>query len=546
MITGLQGHRSGIISVDFHPTRLTSIVSLSEDGTIKTWEVDFPKFRKVPFSFRCIATTRTHKAQQVSYSPGGECITSCGDQDSDNPENHTFRMCSAQVTSAPSHTAKVDSLFVSPDGSTIASRSKDQIMLWSRQGEFQACLVEPLALNDICAAAFSTGGGLIAGGGVKGRIVIWEIPSTATADNDSTVIRLLGETVSYEHRGHLCLTPTKLFRYTKEYQTHIHSQEITALTFCPSMPWLASAANDGKVIIWDTDRENPLWCMEHTRELIDVDVVSLTFLTATALLLGIAWPSCGMRVSPRLWTVCKRLWQLENRETDGIWVPICKNNQGNIHEEDARELHKMSLTGPPLMSNESIMPYKWHCDDQESLLSAREQSDSVPLAFFKHSRPITAVLQGNNQAMVFGDVEGGVFFVVGHSKKTEDVDRIQLWVELYEEPWTVILHLSKTSTLSSLHHIIYDKGGIPITAQSAHYLCLKKGSHSQTLPRSSEILATCGIKEGDTIKVFCRLLGGGGQQQTEQGWEAFHLCISGYVPGGRRLPCPATPSKTGT
>ena len=173
----------------------------------------------------------------------------------------------------------------------------------------------------------------------------------------------------------------------------------------------------------------------------------------------------------------------------------------------------MSLTGPPLRSNESIMPYKWHCDDQESLLSAREQSDSAPLAFFKHSKPITAVLQGINQAMVFGDVEGGVFFVVDHSKKTEVVDKIQLWVELYTEPWVVIVHLSKTSTLSSLHHSIYDKGGIPIAAQSAHYLCVEKGSHSQTLPTSSEILATYGIKEGDTIKVLCRLLGGGGNNK---------------------------------
>jgi WD40 repeat protein len=228
------------------------------------------------------------------------------------------------------------------------------------------------------------------------------------------------------------------------------------------MPWLASAGNDGKVIVWDTDRGSPLWCIEHTRELIDVDVVSLTFLPATALLLGIAWPSRGRRASPRSWTVHKRLWQLKNRETDGIWVQECKNTQGNFLEEDARELHKMSLTGTPLRSNDSTMPYEWHCDDQGSLLSVRAQSDSTPLAFFKHLRPITAVLQGNNQIMVFGDVEGGVFFVVDHSKRTEDGDKIQLWVELYEEPWTVTVHLSKTSTFSSLHHSIYDKAGIPI------------------------------------------------------------------------------------
>jgi hypothetical protein len=115
--------------------------------------------------------------------------------------------------------------------------------------------------------------------------------------------------------------------------------------------------------------------------------------------------------------------------------------------------------------------------------------------------------------MVFGDIEGGVFFVVDHSKKTEDVDKIQLWVELYEEPWTVTVHLSKTSTLSSLHHSIYDKAGIPMAAQSAHYLSTKKGSHSQTLPRSTETLATWGIKEEDTIKVLCRLHGGGGNNK---------------------------------
>jgi hypothetical protein len=241
--------------------------------------------------------------------------------------------------------------------------------------------------------------------------------------------------------------------------------------------------------------------------------VSLTFLTATALFLGISWPSCGMRASPRSWTVHKRLWQLKNRGTDGIWVQKLKNTQGNFLEEDARELYKMSLKGTPLRSSDSIMPYEWHCEDQESLLLARTQSDSTPLAFFKHLRPITVVLQGNNQIMVFGDVEGGVFFVVDHSKKTEDVDKIQLWVELYKEPWTVTVHLSKTSTLSSLHHSIYDKAGIPIASRSAHYLCSKKGSHSQILPSSSETLVTWGIKGEDTIKVFCRLLGGGGNNK---------------------------------
>ena len=165
------------------------------------------------------------------------------------------------------------------------------------------------------------------------------------------------------------------------------------------------------------------------------------------------------------------------------------------------------------MRNESIMPYNWHCDDQGSLLLAREQSDSAPLAFFKHSRPITAVLQGNNQVMVFGDAEGGVFFVIDHNTRTEGTGMTQLWVECYEEPWLFILHLPKKSTISFLYHSIYDRLGIPIAAQNAHYLCLKKGSHSQTLPRYSEMLATCGIKEGDTIKVVCRLFGGGGNNK---------------------------------
>jgi hypothetical protein len=203
---------------------------------------------------------------------------------------------------------------------------------------------------------------------------------------------------------------------------------------------------------------------------------------------------------------------LENQGTDGIWVQKCKNTQGNFLEEDARELHKMNLNGTSLGSSDGTMPYEWYCEDQASLLLARAQPDSTPLAFFKHSRPITSVLQGNNQ-MAFGDIEGGVFFVVDHSKKTEDADKIQLWVELYEEPWLVIVHLSKTSPLSSLYHSIYHEAGIPTAAQSAHYLCSKKGSQYQTLPNSSETLATWGLKEEDTIKVFCRLLGGGGNNK---------------------------------
>jgi hypothetical protein len=111
--------------------------------------------------------------------------------------------------------------------------------------------------------------------------------------------------------------------------------------------------------------------------------------------------------------------------------------------------------------------------------------------------------------MVFGDAEGGVFFVVDYNTRTEGADMIQLWVEFYKEPWLLILHLPKKSTISSLYDSIYDRLGIPIAAQNTHYLRF----HSQTLFKSSEILATCGIEEDATIKVLCRLFGGGGNNK---------------------------------
>jgi hypothetical protein len=90
----------------------------------------------------------------------------------------------------------------------------------------------------------------------------------------------------------------------------------------------------------------------------------------------------------------------------------------------------MGLVGTPLKSNETstTTPYVWHYaprrEGQGSLLLVRERPDSAPLTFFKHTRPITTLLQGNSQIMVFGDREGKVSFIVTHNTQAEDKDMI--------------------------------------------------------------------------------------------------------------------------
>jgi hypothetical protein len=422
-------------------------------------------------------------------------------------------MCSEEIFLEPVLSDQVDSLLLAPDRQTIASRGRDRIMIWDMQGRCQACLEEfpgaQLSLSGISAAAFSTCGRFIAGGGDTGRITVWEITNRVTTDSYSNDKRFQGGTISSEHRFHLCLTPIKLFKFTQGNLPYLHGQRVQALTSSPTMTWLESAAADRKIIIWDTGRECPLWCME-SLELETVSVVSLTFPTTTTLFLGCALAGA----SPLSRTVYRKKWQLDNRETNGNWELVDKDIQ-ETSEANVPKLLQMGLTGTPLKNNETstTIPYPCHYasrrEGRGSLLLARERPDSAPLTFFKHTRPITTLLQGNSQIMVFGDTEDRVSFIVGHNTQTEDKDMIQLWVQFCREPWMTTLHLPRMSTISSLYNRIYDILQISTMAQSVNFLSFK----SRTLFKSEDALASHGIGADSTVQLNCRLLGGGGNHK---------------------------------
>ncbi|MBZ0294853.1 MAG: WD40 repeat domain-containing protein [Anaerolineae bacterium] len=179
-----------LISADFSPANAAQILLGDVQGDIRVWDLSRANgLLEVTF-------LQGHQAETsaVAYNPDGSLIASVGtvaNTLADIDRNNAILVWSVaevqQVQALGGHTARVNALDFSPDGTLLASGSgtinaeDNSVRLWN------TATGEPVAVLEghsapVRAVAFSPDGTLLVSASLDGMIILWDIASRAQID----------------------------------------------------------------------------------------------------------------------------------------------------------------------------------------------------------------------------------------------------------------------------------------------------------------------------------------------------------------------------
>ncbi|MCX2953651.1 hypothetical protein [Lentzea sp. NEAU-D7] len=149
-------------SVAFHPGG--TLVSAGEDGDVTAWDLD---------SRKPVRTIAEHDGPVTSLALAGNVVASGG-------ADRTIRLVDPASAAPPrtfpvAHTAAVEALALSPDGTVLASGGNDgRIVLWDVEHSRELAVLGELgnALRDI---AFTPDGRTLITGDAGGAVIFWDV-----------------------------------------------------------------------------------------------------------------------------------------------------------------------------------------------------------------------------------------------------------------------------------------------------------------------------------------------------------------------------------
>lgn len=179
------------------------------------------------------------------------------------------------VSEVQGHSADIDSVTFSADGSMLASGSKDHsVRLWNADlSESQLLEAHSEIVRDI---AFSPDGTLLASGGLDGKISVWD---TASASLLQAFDSGLGQvwSVTFHPSGSLLAasgyaSQINVFRVATGTQVYSLEEKATSLAFSPDGTLLAASCyQGGEVAVWTTADWEPVFeSGEHVYWMSDV------------------------------------------------------------------------------------------------------------------------------------------------------------------------------------------------------------------------------------------------------------------------------------
>jgi WD40 repeat protein len=228
LLFDLVGHTAEVTGVVFSPSGNT-IVTAGLNGELILWNASTGEMESSPLSTRC------PNANDIAIDPvnsylaiANSCLTAEMQQLPDG--NWIFDMTQ--------HTDIVSAVAFSPDGSLMASASRDNtvIVVDAYRNTPKFTLIDS---NDIYAMAFSPDGKYIATGDLDGQVKLW----------DANPIN------GYELAG-----------------VQAHSLRIDGMEFSPDQTHLITGSWDGRAFIWSLKGDAPIELVGHQSMVRDIAV----------------------------------------------------------------------------------------------------------------------------------------------------------------------------------------------------------------------------------------------------------------------------------
>lgn len=265
----LAGHTNDVLGVAFAPDAAT-LASASLDSTVILWDVARRAPRMEPL--------RGHKApvNAVAFSPDGLLLASS----SGDGEVILWNVADGSVLLRwQANSLDTQSIAFSPDGKTLAAVGNDGIALRNVRTMADVWRANPVQ-SAINAVVFSRDGGRIAAASRSGRVVLLDaargrplgefaqphvaVASALALSPDGNTLALGswdGTVVQWDmERAGAFAAPNAapVARGEQRGPTLIgHTSPVLGISFSPDGATLASASEDGAVILWETS-ENPL------------------------------------------------------------------------------------------------------------------------------------------------------------------------------------------------------------------------------------------------------------------------------------------------
>ena len=282
-------------------------------------DVAWTNFMLVEVSPYLIASLEGHtrEVNSVAFSPDGTLLAS-GSRDD------TVKLwdVATQERIANLHTDGVWSVSFSPDGTTLASGSSGTVILWDvRTGERIATLKghtivwrTNTLLAPVRSVSFSPDGATLASGSVDSTVKLWDV---ATKTEVATLQGHRDEvtSVAFSPDGTLLASGSwdntvKLWDVATQERiaTLGHGADVNAVSFSPDGTLLASGLWDGTVKLWDMATRERIATLDHR----EVNAVSFSA-SDGALLASGSWDG-----TVKLWDVLIREEIVTFWHTDGI------------------------------------------------------------------------------------------------------------------------------------------------------------------------------------------------------------------------------------
>jgi len=273
-IADLEGHEAFINAVAFSP-KGTQIASIDYNLVLRFWDLSEIDSAKNIKNLKYSQQIHRNNINQISISPNEDIFASVG--------KDSLLIIWGMKSALPIHTIRaheqnISCVAISPDSEIVATGSYDKtIKLWNAEsGKLEKTLQNH---NDwLQSLSFSPTSKKLLSASWDKSIILWDIKSGKTLQKieSNSWVKEAGfiseDTIFYATDDDFLIHIFDLTSQKEIRQFSGHRNTITSISLSNDKKWLASAANDSSLIIWDLKNYNNFVQLKNeTRHILDCE-----------------------------------------------------------------------------------------------------------------------------------------------------------------------------------------------------------------------------------------------------------------------------------